>query len=385
MSKLTTLLTSIGIGAGLMYFYDPRQGNRRRAMLRDQVISIKNRADDSIDVGVRDLRNRTRGILAETMGRLSEEDAPDWLLEERVRATIGRVVRNPRAIQVSASGGRILLRGPVLADEVDYLIKRTAAVRGVHGVDNQLEVHQDAGDIPALQGASNFRPERLEWNQDNWSPSLRLLTGVGGGLLAVYGALRRGLVGTALSVAGLSLAARGVANIDVRNLVGLGTARDVINVNKAININAAVNEVYQFWQNFENLPKFMQHLKEVRDIGNGRTHWVATGPAGVDVEWDAYTTRQVPNEMIAWESVAGSEIKTNGMVRFDENSDGSTRVTVHLNYTPPAGVIGHAVATLFGTDPKRAMDEDLVRLKALFEEGKTTVGGKTVKRGDLKE
>ena len=385
MNKLSTLLWSLGIGAGLMYFFDPSRGNRRRALVRDQVVSLRERSDDALDVAMRDLRNRTRGVLAEAMGRLSEEGSPDWLVAERVRAELGRLIRYSSAIEVNVDSGRIFLRGPILAPDADRVVRHVSRVRGVKGVENQLEVHQDPGDIPALQGATPGIREmaRPEWQQENWSPSMRLLSGLGGGLMTLYGMTRRGLIGTAMSVAGLGLAARGVLNIDLKSMLGMGGQRHAININKAININAPVDQVYQFWSNFENLPRFMAHLKQVKDMGNGRSHWVATGPAGTTAEWDAVVTRQVPNELISWESIEGSEVKTSGMVRFRQNPVGGTRVTVHLNYTPPAGVIGHAVAALFGTDPKQAMDEDLVRLKSLFETGKTTVEGREVTGPDI--
>ena len=93
------------------------------------------------------------------------------------------------------------------------------------------------------------------------------------------------------------------------------------------------------------------------------------GPAGVPVEWDAVITKQVPEQVLAWKSVPGSAIAQAGIIRFDSNTDGSTRVDIRFSYNPPAGAIGHAVAALFGADPKREMDEDLVRMKTLIEGG----------------
>lgn len=386
MTKLTTLLTSIGIGAGLMYFYDPARGNRRRALVRDKIASVRERSDDAIDVAMRDLRNRTRGVLAEAMGRLSEEGAPDWLIAERVRAELGRLIRYSSAIDVSVDSGRVFLSGPILTPDHDRILRLISRVRGVKGVEDQLTLHDEPGDIPALQGATpGVREMALpEWQQENWSPSMRLLSGVGGGLLTLYGMTRRGLVGTVMSAAGLGLAARGVLNLDLKTMLGMGgTTRNAMRINKAINIHAPVEQIYEFWSNFENLPRIMANIKQVKDLGNGRSHWVAAGPAGSQVEWDAIVTQQEPNRLIAWESVEGSEVKTSGMVQFQENPDGSTRVTVHLNYTPPAGVVGHAVAAIFGKDAKQAMDEDLARLKSLFETGKTTVEGREVSGRDV--
>jgi uncharacterized membrane protein len=383
MMKLKTMVKTLGLGAALMYLYDPTRGNRRRALIRDRANSLVRQADDGIDVALRDMRNRTRGFLADMMAMVDQENAPDWLLEERVRARMGRNVQHAGSLEVQARDGRVVLTGPALAEDVDRVIKRVASVRGVRGVENQLKVYQNARDIPGLQGESSKRMEKPEWAQQNWSPSLRLVSSVGGGLLAAYGMSRRGLVGMLTGLAGLSLAARGMANVDMMRLVGVGEARDAVRLQKAINIQAPVEEIYRFWQNFENFPRFMAHLKEVKDLGNGRSHWQAAGPGGMTVEWDAVITRDIPNEQISWESEPGSQMKTSGTVRFNRNADGSTRVTVHWNYTPPAGAIGHAVASLMGTDPKQAMDEDLVRLKSLLEQGKTTVEGKKVTRSEI--
>jgi uncharacterized membrane protein len=383
MNKLTRLLSTIGLGAGIMYFYDPRQGRRRRALVRDQVNSILNRSDDAIDVAMRDMRNRTRGFFAEMMARVSDEDAPDWLLEERVRSNVGRFSRHVGALDIQAKDRRITLRGPVLADEVDRIQRAAASVRGVQGVDNQMEVHQEPGNIPGLQGWPTKRTAKPEYAQENWSPTMRLLTAVGGGILATYGFARRGIVGSAVSLVGMGMAARGVANLDLKRFFGLGEARDAISIQKAININTPLEELYQFWLNFENFPKCMAHIKEVKNIGEGRSHWKVRGPAGAEMEWEARVVRQVPNQEISWESDEGSQVKNTGVVKFRRNPDGGTRVTIHWNYTPPAGMIGHTVASLMGSNPKQAMDEDLARLKTLFETGKTTVEGREVTRGRM--
>ena len=174
-----------------------------------------------------------------------------------------------------------------------------------------------------------------------------------------------------LSTAGLALATRGVTNLDPRSLLGLGMGESSIKVRKAINIYAPIDEIYQFWRNFENFPLFMNHVKEI-SVEDGLSTWKVAGPAGSTVEFQAQITRDIPNETIAWETLPDSQVHHAGFVRFDENRDGSTRVTVQMTYIPPAGVAGHAVAQLFGVDPRQAMHEDLIRLKTLLEEGKTS-------------
>jgi uncharacterized membrane protein len=367
MNKFTSILTGIGIGAGFMYYLDPDKGNCRRALAKDRFVSMRRQADGTIDGTVRDFRNRSKGLLAETAARLSNKEIPDWVLEERVRAELGRSVRHSGAIEVRARDGNVVLQGPILSDEVQRMIRNVTRVHGVKSVENQLDIYQEPGNIPELQGRSHKRIKKAEWEQEFWSPSMRRLSSIAGGILTLYGLTRRGAAGAVLSVVGLGLTARGVTNIDLGNIVGLTKERNALGFHKTININAPVEELYQFWLQLENIPRVMTHVKEVKNLGNNRSRWTVEGPAGVNVHWDAVITEKVPNELVAWESVQGEEVETAGKVRFRANTDGSTRMTIHLEYTPPAGVVGHVVASVFGKDLKRAMDEDLLRLKTQLE------------------
>ncbi|MGE5601857.1 MAG: SRPBCC family protein [Nitrososphaerales archaeon] len=212
----------------------------------------------------------------------------------------------------------------------------------------------------------------MKLNMDMDRPGDRLLVMSGGGLLALYGLARGGLLGKAALLAGANYVAKGLTQKDVigdavSKMRGASGGKG-IEFRSAVRINAPVEEVFAFWQNYENFPRFMSHLKEVRDMGDGRSHWVANGPAGVPVEWDAHVTELRPNRVIAWESVPGSDVYNAGRVRF-ESVDGATRVDVFLTYNPPGGVAGHAIAALFGSDPKTAMDDDLLKLKSLIEQG----------------
>jgi uncharacterized membrane protein len=193
----------------------------------------------------------------------------------------------------------------------------------------------------------------------------------------------KGPGGKALSMLGLGLLARAATNLPAGRLIGLGAGPRAIDVQKTIRVAAPVDRVWELWSDFENFPQFMSHLREVRKIDEGRSHWVAVGPAGVPVEWDAIVTDWVPNQLIAWKSVEGSTVETVGRVRFQPTLDGETEIDVQLSYNPPAGAVGHAVATLFGADPKGAMDEDMGRLKSLLEAGKTRPDGTPVHLDEL--
>jgi uncharacterized membrane protein len=352
-----------------MYILDPDRGRRRRALLRDQLVSAANRAPAAAGVVARDLRNRASGLAAEVGSAFSSEEVSDEVLVARVRSKMGRVVSHPHSIEVKAEQGRITLSGLILAHEVDDLLSCVSRVPGVTDVENRLEVHKQAGGVSGLQGGRPRPGDRFELTQENWSPTARLLAGAAGGVLAAYGLSRRDPLSLALGAVGVGLLARGVTNLEMKRLVGAGGGRRAVDIQKTINVAAPVEEVYRFWTDFENFPRFMANVREVRRTGEGTSHWVVEGPAGVPVEWDAVMTRQVPNELLAWKSVAGASVENAGLVRFDPNDDGSARVQVRLSYNPPAGAVGHAVAALFGSDPKREMDEDLLRMKSLIEAG----------------
>lgn len=372
------LIAGMVAGAGAMYLLDPDRGARRRSLLRDQSLHAGNKLSDGLAATARDARNRTVGAAAELRSRFRHDDVADEVLHDRVRAAIGRVVSHPSAIMVTVSQGRVTLTGHVLADEVDELVKRVGKVRGVGEVHNELGMHGSADGVPALQGAGRLRDQRPELLQANWAPATRLVVATIGGLVALKGIRSRGPVGRALAVAGVGLLARAVTNVPPRRLVELGSGRRGIEVQKTVTVAAPVDQVWELWNNFENFPRFMSHLREVRKVDEGMSHWVAVGPAGVPVEWDAIITDWVPNQFIAWESLDGSAVDTTGRVSF-RPTDGGTEIDVELCYEPPAGALGHALASIFGADPKQAMDEDLVRLKSLLEEGKTQADSETVR------
>jgi osmotically-inducible protein OsmY len=152
MRSLSKLIGVLIGGAGLMYLLDPDRGARRRALVRDQVARARHKLGDRLDATARDLGNRTRGTLAEARSRFRKEAVDDAVLHERVRSEIGHAVSHPGAIEENVSDGRVTLRGPVLAHELDGLLRAVRRVRGVSEVRNELEVHQEAGDVPSLQG-----------------------------------------------------------------------------------------------------------------------------------------------------------------------------------------------------------------------------------------
>jgi uncharacterized membrane protein len=363
-------LGGLGLGAGLMFMFDPVRGRRRRALLRDQVVHAGRLLTHATGTTSRDLSHRAYGMLAEGSHLFQHDEVSDEVLPMRVRARLGHSVSHPHAISVTVNNGRVTLSGPVLATEVDRLLSGVSSVRGVKGIDNALTVHTRAEGVPSLQGGRPRTGDRFSLMQNNWSPAARLLTVLGGGALMANCLMRRDPVSMALSAVGFGLLMRGATNREMKSLVGLGHDCRPIEVQKTININAPVERVFEYWTNYQNFPHFMSNVREVRPTGTGRSHWVVAGPAGVPIEWTAEITEMIPNKRLAWRSIPGSVIDLAGVIHFDANHNGGTRVQIKLCYQPLAGAIGHALAKIFGSDPKSEMDEDLVRMKTYIETGR---------------
>jgi CBS domain-containing protein len=207
MNKAMAMCRGAALGAGLMYFFDPRQGARRRALLRDACVRLSNETRQAIDVTRRDMGNRLQGIKSEVSSYFSgTSSAPvdDDQLKARVRSHLGRVSSHPRAIEIEVRGGRVRLRGPVIAAEAQRVFDCVRHVPGVQHVDNEMEQHQEAGNISALQGGSERPGAQWDIMQERWSPSTRLLVGAGAAsLLACVSG--RGLLAGTLGAIGLGM------------------------------------------------------------------------------------------------------------------------------------------------------------------------------------
>ncbi len=314
------LLVGLLLGAGLMYLLDPDRGGRRRSIARDRLGRARRRMGEELGATARDLKNRSSGAFAELRSSLGADDADDAVIEERVRARLGRLVSHPGALEVSVVDGEATLLGSVLENELEGLLAGAARVRGVRRIRNRLDVYPTPDGVPGLQG----------------------------------GAPR-----------------------------GRRHRRRTIAVQKMVDVAAPLEDVWALWSDFTHFPRFMTHLREVSVTGPGRSHWVATGPLGAPVEWDAEITDWRERERIAWRSVEISPVETAGEVRFRSRADGGSRIEVRLSCAPPAGALGEAVATFFGSHPRRQIDDDLIRLKSLLETGQTKAGGSRVRLEDV--
>jgi uncharacterized membrane protein len=220
----------------------------------------------------------------------------------------------------------------------------------------------------------------------NISDAERWASVAAGAGLAVYGVSRRSAGGWLMAGLGALLVQRGVSGhchtYDALGLNTAGTGTDTrqalsgdrgVNVAQSVIINRPVEELYRFWRNLENLPRFMRHLESVERVTDTLSRWRAKGPGGLDVEWNAEIINEVPNKVIGWKSLDGSDVVSAGSVNFEDIGTGGTRLRVRLQYSVPGGKLGAAVAWLMGRDPATEIREDLEQFKALAESGRLTV------------
>jgi BON domain-containing protein len=204
MDKAKIALAGVGVGAGLMYFADPEEGRRRRARVRDAIVHTVHTMEDAAGTASRDVEHRIVGLAARAVAAIVEQPIPtDEILAARVRTRVGRLVSHPGAIDVVATSGRVTLRGPVFGAEVEQLVSGVGDVPGVTSVENRLEPHAEAGDVPALQGPGPLKltPGPIV----RWTPTTRIMAGAAGLALMALASRRRTARNAAVGLAGFEL------------------------------------------------------------------------------------------------------------------------------------------------------------------------------------
>lgn len=220
---------------------------------------------------------------------------------------------------------------------------------------------------------------RAKREDGNVAEPERWLSMIGGGTLLAYGIGRRDRKGVGLALLGGALLHRGVTgHCNIYQALGVNTARAGqpgvpyelgVRVDEEVRIDKPREEVYRFWRNLENLPRFMDNLQSVRVLDDRTSEWTTKAPAGMTVSWKAEIVNEVENEVIGWRSLPGSTVDVGGSVRFEDAPGGGTRLMVSLQYNPPAGTLGKAVAQLAGQDPAGQISHDLHCFKELMETG----------------
>jgi uncharacterized membrane protein len=221
------------------------------------------------------------------------------------------------------------------------------------------------------------------------SPQARFLCGLAGGALVALGVKQRSFLGGSIALVGADLLTQGVTGHHLHETLGIvngraawGGARRIphqlgVQVQRSILVNASPEKTYEFVRNFENFPRFMEHLKNVYATSEKRSHWVAKGPARTSVEWDAEIINDLPGEVLAWRSIDGADVDSAGSINFQKAPDDrGTIIRVELQYLPPAGALGAVVAKILGEEPELQLKSDLRRLKQVIETGEiaTTEG-----------
>jgi uncharacterized membrane protein len=206
----------------------------------------------------------------------------------------------------------------------------------------------------------------------------RVISVIAGTALALFGLKRFSFTRLGLAALGASLVYRGVTgHSGLYQRLGVTTADEAdgvrgnlgTKIERSIVVYAPPDRVFRFWRNFANLPRFMDHLGEVQVLDARRSRWIARGPGGVRVEWEAEIINEVPNELIAWRSTGG-DVDHAGSVHFEPGPGGrGTTVRVSLQYDPPGGTAGHAVASLLGGDAGTRIEQDLEKFKRMIESG----------------
>jgi uncharacterized membrane protein len=371
-----SLSRGVLVGAAATYFFDPARGRIRRSKLRDQATHFSRVLRRFLGKSTADAEHRIYGAVERLEGP-ARTDAGDHVIAERVRAHLGHLIAYESALDISVDDHVVTLRGPVLASEADDVLRCVREVPGVRDVVDQLERHETA-DLPALQA------ELKRHRGEMWPPSVQGAAVIGGSMLVGWGLEHRGVFGTLATVTGGGLMLRAVANKPLRKIGRRLIGREGIEIDKTITVHASVADVFDLWERFENFPKFMEHVREVEIDKHDplRSHWIVDGPWRAPIKFDAVTTHVERLKEIAWATVPNQPIEHTGVVKFEAVPEG-TRVQLRMTYRPPGGLISHEVARLLHSDPKARMDEDLVRMKSLLEDGRTRAHGQRVEMSDL--
>lgn len=320
-AQLAKWLGAAALGAVAMYMLDPERGAPRRAVSGEKLRRLGRQTGDALDKVVHELGTKL-GNAQITASQVIDE------------ATAMAAPQRP--------------------------LERTDHLKKLSLPDDRI-------------GQGIERPLSRAGNA--WGGGRRGAALAGGGALGLVGLLSpRSPMALLLGLAGLTLLARGATNRPLRSMLPSGARSAPLLVEKSIRIDAAPEQVFDLFAHYENFPRYLSNVVDVRDLGNRRSHWIAKGPAGTEFSWNSVLTDHSRPRRLAWKTEPGAEVEQSGEILFDPVR-GGTRVTVHLSYRPPAGAIGRALASLLGSDPQHQLEQDLRRMKTLVERDAVSLAG----------
>jgi uncharacterized membrane protein len=356
--------TAAAVGAAAVYFLQGERGKNRRAAFSRKAGHWTASVAGSASRYARDVRHRLEGIAREAWNYPPRRPPDDRVLEERIRSRMGRIVAQPHRIHVASENGAVTLWGAAAESDVRNLVHTVENMPGVVEILNHLERREpDDHDGQEFNSLKQAHRETLL----HWSPAARLVAGIAGAGIAIYGWKRKDRLGVSLSFLGTGLAAASTMKRNLHSLLAFSEDSPGFELEETVRIKAPISDLYDFWANPENYPKVFSHITAIERLGENLYRWTVTGPAGLPIHWEGRITRAVPNTIVEWKSLPGSTVANFGIARFDPHYDASTRVHVRMFYRPPAGIVGRFLAELLGSDPKKVLQQDLKRLKVRFE------------------
>lgn len=258
--------------------------------------------------------------------------------------------------------------------------------RSGHAHDNPDSKDRDRVERELRRGGDTGYTEQASDHGDrNVGKTERLLSGLLGGGLLLRSVMRPSRMSSGLAaLLGIALVHRATSGYcaaygalgmnsleeSETSLIGRKKIRTdrALKIEHSLAIDRPAQDLYRFWRQLDNLPKVMSHVRSVVVIDDRRSHWVVdTVPGAPTIEWDAEIIHEIENERIGWRTISGAIVEHAGSVAFQPAEDQGTRVTVVLQYDPPAGPLGAAIAGLFGQDPRRKIADDLQRFKQTME------------------
>ena len=369
---LVRLAAGAAVIAAAGYMLNPASGPMRDMSASERMDLTATRLREGAGETRRGLSGRVKRFAERVKTIWRGEIDADKALIRKVRGAIRSAVSRVPGIGVAVHDGRVLLHGDVAREEHERIVRAVSAMPGVREVSDQL-IERDTAEFsnrPVQRSTQGDTWKRGTWRQnlnlrqEHWTPAARVLMGALGATLIGGATRRRTALGALAGIGGSALLLRSATNKPLRRL---GPGRGVIDVQKNLVIDAPIERVFGLFVAQENFPVFMRNVREVRQDGNGRTHWIVEGPAGSTIEWDSATTLYRPNEILAWRSLPGSGVEHSGVIRFERLGDDRTAVDVRMNYSPPAGVLGDALAKLSRKDLRSELSEDLARIKRIAE------------------